>query len=143
MPTKKAAAEGTAAKKAVRKPRRKKVEAGSKGLSAAEAMASPEDGQQLAEAIKGDGGSALAIYREPLGGHTVVLASLPIEKVEPTPYQRDQSETHVKKLANAMERVDRYVDPIVAVRKDGRYWTPNGNHRLGAMKLMGMKTMIA
>ena len=49
----------------------------------------------------------------------------------------------MKKLANAMERVDRYLDPLIAVRQDGRYWTPNGNHRLGAMKLLGMKAITA
>ena len=52
-------------------------------------------------------------------------------------------ETHVKRLANAMERVDRFLDPIIAVRKDGKYWTPNGNHRLGASKLLGAKAIIA
>ena len=35
-----------------------------------------------------------------------MLAALPIDKVEPTPYQRDRSDTHVKKLAAAMERVE-------------------------------------
>ncbi|MGA9521566.1 MAG: ParB/RepB/Spo0J family partition protein, partial [Myxococcaceae bacterium] len=81
--------------------------------------------------------------RDPLGGHPVVFATLPIEKVEPTPYQRDASEPHVKRLANAMERVDRYLDPLIAVRHDGRYWTPNGNHRLQASKLLGAKSIVA
>jgi len=93
------------AKKPTRK-RRKKVEPSSRGLSASDVGAQmPADGQALADAVRSDGGSALAIYREPLGGHTVVLASLPVDKVEPTPYQRDLSEPHVKRLANAMERV--------------------------------------
>src|SRR5262249_11714552 len=43
----------------------------------------------------------------------------------------------------AMERVGRFLDPVIAVRRDGRYWTPNGNHRLGAMMLMGMKSITA
>ena len=103
----------------------------------------PADGQALAEAIRADGGQALAIYREPLGGHTVVLASLPLDKVEPTPYQRDLSEPHAKRLANAMERVDRYLDPVIAVRHDGKYWSPNGSHRLGASKLLGAKAVLA
>ncbi len=62
--------------------------------------------------------------------------------MEPTPYQRDRSETHLKKLAAAMERVDRYLDPIICVRREGKYWTPNGNHRLGALNLLGIKTII-
>ncbi len=134
---------GSNAKKPTRK-RRKKAEPASRGLSASDVGAqTPADGQALAEAIRSDGGAALAVYREPLGGHTVVLASLPIEKVEPTPYQRDLSEPHVKRLANAMERVDRYLDPVIAVRHDGRYWTPNGSHRLGASSLLGAKAVLA
>ncbi|HVE85826.1 MAG TPA: ParB N-terminal domain-containing protein [Myxococcales bacterium] len=133
-----------AQKKPARRPRRKKVEAGSKGLSPADVAAQrPADGEKLAQLISDDGGQALAVYREPLGGHTVVLAALPIGKVEPTPYQRDLSETHVKRLANAMERVDRYLDPLIAVRHEGVYWTPNGNHRLGASRLLGAKSIVA
>lgn len=134
-----------AAKKIVKKPkaaRRKKVEARSKGLGAQEMHASL-DGLELAKLVASDGGQIVGSYKEPLGGKHVVIAALPIDKVEPTPYQRDRSETHVKKLANAMERVGRFLDPIIAVRKDGQYWTPNGNHRLGAAKLLGLKSIVA
>lgn len=124
--------------------RRKKAEPKSKGLEAKNLGEElPEAARTLAEQIQADGGQALALYREPLGGHPVVLAALPLDKVQPTPYQRDRSEAHVKKLANAMERVGRFLDPIIAVREDGGYWTPNGNHRLGALQLLGMKTIIA
>lgn len=138
MATAKAA---TGAKK--RAPRRKKLEVGSKGLSPAEAGQAPDDAKALVEHIASDGGVVVGSYKDPLGGHATVVALLPIDKVEPTPYQRDRSETHVKKLANAMERIDRFLDPLIAVRVDGKYWTPNGNHRLGAMKLLGMKTITA
>ena len=77
------------------------------------------------------------------GVQTCALPILPIDLVEPTPYQRDRSEAHVKKLASAMERVGRFLDPIIAVRKEGKYWTPNGNHRLGAAKLLGLKSIVA
>jgi ParB family chromosome partitioning protein len=138
-----AATSGDKPKKTIRR-RRKKVEPASRGLSAIDVGSNPSpEGTSLAEAIRSDGGAALAVYREPLGGHAVVLASLPIDRVEPTPYQRDLSEPHVKRLANAMERVDRYLDPLIAVRKDGKYWTPNGNHRLGAAKLLGAKAVLA
>jgi hypothetical protein len=103
----------------------------------------PADARRLGDMIKADGGEVLGMYRDPLGGHSVVVAALPLDRVEPTPYQRDRSEARVKKLANAMERVARFLDPLIAVRKDGRYWTPNGNHRLGAMALMGMKSITA
>lgn len=134
-----------AAKKVIKKARkspRKKVEAKTKGLGAQE-MAAPLDGLELAKLIEQDGGSVVGSYKEPLGGKHVVIAALPIDKVEPTPYQRDQSPAHVKKLADAMERVGRFLDPIITVRKDGKYWSPNGNHRLGAAKLLGLKSIVS
>ncbi|MCP3097686.1 ParB/RepB/Spo0J family partition protein [Myxococcus sp. K15C18031901] len=127
-----------------RKPRRKKAEPKSRGLTPADvASDSVEYPTDILEGIRGDGGEVLGVYREPLGGHPVVLAVLPIDKVEPTPYQRDLSEPHVKRLASAMERLDRFLDPVIAVRKEGRYWTPNGNHRLHASKLLGAKSIVA
>jgi len=134
-----------AAKKVVPKKRkapRKKVEAKSKGLGAKETSASL-DGLELAKLVEADGGTIVGSYKEPLGGKHVVIATLPIEIVEPTPYQRDRSEAHVKKLASAMERVGRFLDPIITVRKDGKYWTPNGNHRLGAAQLLGLKSIVS
>jgi ParB family chromosome partitioning protein len=127
-----------------RKPRRKKVEPASKGLTAAEvASEAATQPTELIQGIHADGGQVLAVYRDPLGSHTVVFAALPIDKVEPTPYQRDLSEPHVKRLVSAMERLDRFLDPVIAVRKEGRYWTPNGNHRLNAAKLLGAKSIVA
>ncbi len=135
---------GAARPKAARKPRKAKPEPGSRGLKPAELTGEAEGAAaQLAQDIQADGGVALSAYREPLGGHFVVFAGLPIDKVEPTPYQRDVSETHVKRLASAFERVGRYLDPIVAVRHDGKYWTPNGSHRLSTAKAMGMKSIVA
>lgn len=134
-----------AAKKIVKKPRkvrRKKVEKASKGLGAKE-MSASLDGLELAKLVESDGGTIVGSYKEPLGSKHVVIAALPIDKVEPTPYQRDRSDSHVKKLADAMEKVGRFLDPIIAVRKDGKYWTPNGNHRLGAANLLGLKSIVA
>ena len=142
------AAKAKSARKAAttttRRPRRKKAAPASRGLSPAEvtseAHAPPTE---LVQAIQEDGGEVLSIYRDPLGAHTVVFAALPIDKVEPTPYQRDVSEPHVKRLAGAMERLDRFLDPIIAIHKEGKYWTPNGNHRLQASKLLGGKSIMA
>ena len=84
----------------------------------------------LAEQVEKDGGRALAIYREPVGEHWQVFCLLPMAKVEATPYQRDLSPTHVKRLTEVVKKIDRFVDPIVAMApKPGLYWTPNGNHR--------------
>jgi len=101
---------------------------------------------QLASDVRADGGAILAVYREPLGGHTLLLAALPIDKVVPTPFQRDISDAHVRRLTHAMDKTKRFLDPIVVVREvteAGTYWTPNGYHRLTAMKELGAKTILA
>ncbi|MCU0695747.1 MAG: ParB/RepB/Spo0J family partition protein [Myxococcaceae bacterium] len=133
-----------ATKKKPRAPRRKKADAGSKGLAPKDVGTGADASKALEANIVADGGVVIGSYRDPLGGHGVVLAALPIEKVKATDYQRDRSETHVKKLANAMERVGRYLDPVIALRHDdGFYHSPNGNHRLGAMGLLGAKSIVA
>ena len=58
----------------------------------------------------------LGSYRDPFGGTPVLLVALPIDRVEPTPYQRDPSEPHVKRLMTVIEKVGRFLDPIVVVR---------------------------
>jgi ParB family transcriptional regulator, chromosome partitioning protein len=42
-----------------------------------------------------------------------------------------------------IEKIGRFLDPIVAVREDSHYLTPNGNHRLQALKKLGVKTVVA
>jgi ParB family transcriptional regulator, chromosome partitioning protein len=89
----------------------------------------------LAARVHADGGHALAIYREPVGGHWQLFVLLPIDKVAPTPYQRDLSPTHAKRLQEMVKKIDRFVDPIVVVSpQPGVYWTPNGHHRLKALQ---------
>jgi ParB family chromosome partitioning protein len=98
----------------------------------------------LAQQIADDGGAALGTYRDPLGGHWQVLAALPLSKVEPTPYQRDLSDAHVKRLTSAIDRLGRFLDPVIAVRtEDGRYWTPNGHHRVTALRELGARSVVA
>jgi len=131
-----------AKKKVVR--RRKKVGAKSVGLSAPEtAQVSDGSARALAEQITNDGGAVLGAYREPFGGTPAVFAALPIDRVEPTPYQRDPSEPHVKRLMNVIETLGRFLDPMIVVPADEGYVTPNGNHRLQAMRKLGAKSVIA
>ena len=127
-------------KKAVR---RKKKEAASVGLSVAETRTGTGDTDALGALVDRDGGAVLGAYRDPFGGKPVLLVSLPIEKVEPTPFQRDPSDPHVKRLMTVIETLDRFLDPIIVIRRDDRYWTPNGNHRLQAMKRLGAKAVVA
>jgi ParB family chromosome partitioning protein len=88
----------------------------------------------LAEQVAGDGGHVLAIYQEPIGEHWQLFCLLPRARIVASPYQRDVSPTHVKRLTEAVKRIDRFVDPILAVSPEpGVYWTPNGNHRRTAL----------
>ena len=131
------------AKAKKRAPRRKKAAAGSTGLTVSETrtvdVALLGD---LPRAVEDDGGAVLGSYRDPFGGTAVLIVSLPIDRVEPTPYQRDPSDTHIKKLMTVIEKVGRFLDPLVLIRQDDGYWTPNGNHRLQAMKKLGAQTII-
>ncbi|HEX5575729.1 MAG TPA: hypothetical protein VFX42_07630 [Gemmatimonadales bacterium] len=143
------------------KPRRRKkaaAEPRSRGI-APDAIASgtlPPALTRLAEAVQADGGTVLAPYKDPLGGNWQLFAALPIDLVEPTPYQRDLSKPHVERLSSAMDRLGRYLDPMIVVRgetpsEEGReretsrypYWTPNGNHRLAALKRLGARSVVA
>ena len=84
----------------------------------------------LAEQVERDGGHVLALYRDPVGEHWQLFCLLPLDRVEASPYQRDLSPTHVKRLTEAVKKLDRFVDPVVALSpRPGVYWTPNGNHR--------------
>ncbi|NUO49352.1 MAG: chromosome partitioning protein ParB [Polyangiaceae bacterium] len=97
----------------------------------------------LAKAIGDAGGAVIGAYREPLGGHTLVFAALPVDKVEPTPFQRDVSDAHVRKLTVAMDKTRRFLDPVIAVHEGEKFWTPNGNHRLTALRELGANSVIA
>jgi ParB family chromosome partitioning protein len=97
----------------------------------------------LAAAIEADGGTAMAAYQEPIGDHWQVFAMLPIALVEPTPYQRDLSPAHLKRMIEVMKKIDRFTEPIVVVRQAGLYWTPNGNHRRAAAVKSGAKMIAA
>jgi ParB family transcriptional regulator, chromosome partitioning protein len=143
-------AEKKAKKKSGAPRKRRKLAGHSTGLSASELSqtAPPSLVEELKTAIESDGGQVLASYRDPFGGQWLVLAALPIDKVEPTPYQRNLSDAHVRKLEGVIAKLGRFLDPIVVVRKESkdsptRYWTPNGNHRLSAMKTLGAKSIIA
>jgi ParB family chromosome partitioning protein len=126
--------------------KRKKAAPEPRGIEAPEVTAgsAPPAVRQLREEIAQDGGKVLAEYREPLGSKWQIIAALPIEKVFPTPFQRDLSEAHVKRLTGVIDKLDRFLDPIIAVRSpEGSYWTPNGHHRLSAMRKLGARAVIA
>ncbi len=124
--------------------RRKKTAPGTVGLSAPETrQGTGRELDVLADQVERDGGAILGRYRDPFGGRDLALVALPIDLVSATPYQRDPSDAHVKRLMGVIEKIGRFLDPIVAIRQDGGYLTPNGNHRLQAMKKLGARSIVA
>ena len=133
-------------KRAPARRRPRKAKPGTKGLGPAECQL-PElagNAAEAAEAVQKAGGCIIGSYKEPLGGHAVLLAVLPIAAIEPTPFQRDLSDTHHKRLADVINKTGRFLDPVIAIvaPKDG-FWTPNGRHRLEAMRRLGAKSISA
>ena len=118
----------------------------SRGLSAAELVLPPDNPEvaELTKVVNEAGGAVIGGYREPLGGRALVLASLPLNAVQPTPFQRDLSPTHAKRLAEKIDETGAFLDPVIVVRgEDGRLWTPNGRHRLAAAKVLGLRQIMA
>src|SRR5579864_24477 len=133
-------------KRAPARRRPRKAKSGTKGLNPAECRVDQPTGNAAAivEAIEKAGGCIVGSYKEPLGGHPLLLSVLPIGAVEPTPFQRDLSDTHHKRLADVINKTGRFLDPIIAIvaPSDG-FWTPNGRHRLAAMRRLGAKSITA
>src|SRR6266404_814927 len=117
-----------------------------RGLDAAD-VAIAIDSAEIADVValvRGAGGAPIGAYHEPLGGRTLLLASLPLNAVQPTPFQRDLSPAHTKRLAAKIDETAAFLDPLIVVRgEDGRLWTPNGRHRLAAGKVLGLKQITA
>jgi len=125
-------------KRAPARRRLRKAKPGTKGLEPAECRLGQPEGSaaDAAEAIEKAGGCVVGLYKEPLGGHPLLLPILPIDKVEPTPFQRDLSDAHHKRLADVISKTGRFLDPVIAVVAPAGegFWTPNGRHRLEAMR---------
>src|ERR1700736_3594820 len=117
-----------------------------RGLDAAQVAIAIDDPAvaELVALVRDAGGAPIGAYHEPLGGRTLLLASLPLNAVQPTPFQRDLSTTHAKRLAAKIDETAAFLDPLIVVRgEDGRLWTPNGRHRLAAAKVLGLKQITA
>jgi len=132
-------------KRAPPKKRPRKAKPRTKGLSPAECrLVEPLGAAEVVQAVEKSGGCVVGFYKEPLGGHPLVFSILPIDAVEPTPFQRDLSDAHHKRLADVINKTGRFLDPIVAVvAPKGGFWTPNGRHRLEAMRRLGAKSISA
>ncbi len=117
-----------------------------RGLASAEIVLGIDEPllAEVVAAVRKADGSTIGAYREPLSGRPLLLASLPFSAIEPTPFQRDLSPTHAKRLAGAIEATGAFLDPLIVVLGEGgRFWTPNGRHRLAAAKVLGLKQITA
>jgi ParB family chromosome partitioning protein len=133
-------------KRAPAKRRPRKAKAGSRGLSAAESRLErlPPEAQEVADRIEREGGQLIGAYADPLGRHPLLMAVLPLDRLEPTPFQRDLSQIHYRRLADVLDRTGMFLDPVIAVTAPGEgFWTPNGRHRLEAMRRLGAKAITA
>jgi len=135
----------TGLKRATPKKRARKAAAGSRGFGPQACLV--EDAgfeKDTRERIAKEGGAVLAAYRDPLGGHPLIAAILPLDKVERTPFQRDVSDMHHKRLADVIDKTGLFLDPIIAITAPEKgFWTPNGGHRLAAMRRLGAKSITA
>ena len=133
-------------KRAPARKRPRKAKPDTKGLGPAECRLTESSAAavEVTGAIEKSGGCVVGSYKEPLGGHAVFISILPIDAVEPTPFQRDLSDAHHKRLADVINKTGRFLDPIIAVvaPRNG-FWTPNGRHRLEAMRRLGAKSISA
>jgi ParB family chromosome partitioning protein len=124
----------------------RKAKPGTRGLLPAECRLDSLSGEagEVRERIEREGGLVLGAYSDPLGKSPLIFAILPIDRIEPTPFQRDLSQTHHRKLADVLDRTGMFLDPVIAVTapKEG-FWTPNGRHRLEAMRRLGARSITA
>src|SRR5712664_672045 len=134
------------AKRVPARRRSRKAKPGTRGLTPAECRLEQSEGSaaEAAEAVGKAGGCVVGLYKEPLGGHQTLLSILPLDKIEPTPFQRDLSDAHHKRLADVIGKTGRFLDPVITVvAPGGGFWTPNGRHRLEAMRRLGAKSITA
>jgi ParB family chromosome partitioning protein len=128
------------------KKRPRKAKSNTRGSTASETLLTSLAGETLEvkASIERAGGVVVGQYLDPLGGHPLLVAVLPLEKVEPTPFQRDVSDMHHKKLADVLDRTGMFLDPIIAITgPKENFWTPNGGHRFAAMRRLGAKSITA
>jgi ParB family chromosome partitioning protein len=133
-------------RRAPAKRRAKKAKAMTRGLTPAECRLDMLSGaaEEVRERVKQVGGEVIGTYKDPLGGGPLLSCILPISEVEPTPFQRDLSDAHHKKLADVIDKTGMFLDPSICVTapKIG-FWTPNGMHRLAALRRLGAKSVTA
>jgi ParB family chromosome partitioning protein len=141
-----AASKKSGLKRAPAKKRAKKAVAHSRGLTPSETRLESLSGEaaEARERVEAVGGEVIGSYRDPLGKQPLLIAVLPLGAVERTPFQRDVSDMHHKRLADVIDKTGIFLDPIIAITApEEGFWTPNGGHRLAALKRLGARSVTA
>jgi len=83
-------------------------------------------------------------FKDPHKRHTVILKTLPANKLEVIEHQRKTRPAHVEHLVGSIERIG-FIVPLVAVETevDGKvgYQVIDGQHRLAAAREVGIKNL--
>ena len=140
MPAKKTTAKKATTRKTTRK---RRGPAEPRGPEARETALSLDDPaiRDLVGRVESEKGSVLAAYRDPYAATPLVLASLPVGSVEPTPFQRDLSRTHADRLAGAIRDSGAFLDPVIAYASKEGFLSPNGRHRIAAARALGQRSI--
>src|SRR5262249_18715221 len=134
------------AKRAPAQRRPRKAKPNTKGLMPSESILENLDGSAIkaATVIAKVDCRLVASYKEPLGGHPVLLANLPVDAHEPPAFHYARSDAHPKRVDDVIEQHGRFLDPVIQLLAPGQgFWTPNGRHRLAAMRRLGAKSIAA
>ncbi|MEO0139391.1 MAG: ParB/RepB/Spo0J family partition protein [candidate division WOR-3 bacterium] len=79
------------------------------------------------------------VFKEPLKGYEIKFELVNVDRVRIPEIQREISDRLIKQLAESIHRIG-FVEPIITVEgKDGFLEVINGQHRLEAAKLVGLR----
>jgi len=79
------------------------------------------------------------VFKEPLKGYDIRLEMVNVDEIRIPEIQRSMSDRLVKQLAESINKIG-FVEPIITVEgDDGKLEVINGQHRLEAAKLVGLR----
>jgi len=78
-------------------------------------------------------------FRDPLSGSDLEIRLVSVDDLKLVPFNRPISQSHAKKLLQAIEEIGYFLVPLVVWEKDGELLVVDGQHRLLAAKSLGLK----
>jgi len=79
--------------------------------------------------------------QEPLKGYEIKFGRVPIDSIKVPSIQRELSDNLVKRLMLSIEKVG-FVDPVLLIETENGLEVINGQHRVEAAKLVGLKEVL-